>query len=86
MNRLPPPAFEAGHAGGKGASYAHKMPLSPSNALIATLTPEDRTSGWVGRLRVVGGQGAFSLGGEASAEEQLGQAAIAFRVSLRMGM
>lgn len=42
MNRLPPPAFEAGHAGGKSASYAHKMPLSPSNALIAALTPEDR--------------------------------------------
>ncbi|MDQ8754628.1 autotransporter domain-containing protein [Sphingosinicella sp. LHD-64] len=51
-----------------------------------TLVPEDRTDGWVGRLRVVGGEGPFSLGGEASAEEQLGKAAIAFRVSLRVGL
>jgi hypothetical protein len=51
-----------------------------------TLLPEDRTDGWVGRLRVVGGQGGFQLGGEASAEEQLGRAAVAFRVSLRIGM
>lgn len=51
-----------------------------------TLLPEERTDGWVGRLRIVGGQGPFSLGGEASAEEQLGRAAVAFRVSLRMGM
>lgn len=51
-----------------------------------TLLPEDRTDGWIGRLRVVGGQGAFSVGGEASAEEQLGKAAIAFRVSLRVGL
>lgn len=51
-----------------------------------TLVPEDRTDGWVGRLRVVGGQGPFSVGGEASAEEQLGKAAIAFRVSLRLGL
>ncbi len=51
-----------------------------------TLEPEDRTDGWVGRLRVVGGNGSFSVGGEASAEEQLGKAAVAFRVSLRLGM
>lgn len=51
-----------------------------------TLVPEDRTDGWVGRLRVIGGNGTFSVGGEASAEEQLGKAAVAFRVSLRLGL
>ncbi len=51
-----------------------------------TLVPEARTDGWVGRLRVAGGQGGFSVGGEASAEEQLGKTAVAFRVSLRVGL
>ncbi len=51
-----------------------------------TLVPEARTDGWVGRLRLAGGQGAFSVAGEASAEEQLGKAAVAFRVSLRVGL
>jgi uncharacterized protein with beta-barrel porin domain len=51
-----------------------------------TLEPEDRTDGWIGRLRVVGGTGGFQLGGEASAEEQQGHAALAFRVSLNLGL
>ncbi|MBX3560895.1 MAG: autotransporter domain-containing protein [Sphingomonas sp.] len=67
--------------GALGATTAHFDGGDPF-----TLVPEDRTDGWVGRLRLTGGQGPFSLGGEASAEEQLGKAAIAFRVSLRMGL
>jgi len=51
-----------------------------------TLDPEQRTDGWVGRFRVVGGIGDFQLGGEASAEEQQGRAALAFRVSLNLGL
>ncbi|MBB5686594.1 autotransporter outer membrane beta-barrel domain-containing protein [Sphingobium boeckii] len=51
-----------------------------------TLLPEDRTNGWVGKLRVVGGTPGFSLGGEFSAEEQQGRAAVAFRVSLNVGL
>ncbi|SNS72525.1 Uncharacterized conserved protein, contains a C-terminal beta-barrel porin domain [Sphingomonas laterariae] len=50
-----------------------------------TLTPEDRTNGWVGRLRLLGGNSGFTAGGEFSAEEQQGHAAIAFRASLNIG-
>ena len=51
-----------------------------------TLLPEERTDGWVGKLRLVGGTSDFSLGGEFSAEEQQNRAAVAFRVSLHMGL
>lgn len=51
-----------------------------------TLTPEERTDGWVGRIRLVGGSAGFTLGGEASAEEQQGRAAVALRVSLQIGL
>lgn len=67
--------------GSLGATTAHFANGDPF-----TLLPEARTDGWVGRLRLTGGQGGFSLGGEASAEEQFGRAAVAFRVSLRVGM
>lgn len=50
-----------------------------------TLTPEDRTNGWIGRLRLLGGNSGFTAGGEFSAEEQQGRAAIAFRASLNIG-
>ena len=48
-----------------------------------TLDPEARTDGWLGRLRLMGGNEDFSLGAEAGAEEQNGRAAIAFRVGLQ---
>lgn len=51
-----------------------------------TLTSEERESGWLGRLRLVGGNPGFTLGGEASAEEQYGRAALAFRLSLQVGI
>lgn len=51
-----------------------------------TLTPDDRTSGWVGRLRGVAGNSAFQIGGEISAEEQQSHMAWAFRASLRVGL
>lgn len=50
-----------------------------------TLTPESRTNGWVGRLRLLGGNAGFTAGGEFSAEEQQGRASIAFRASLNIG-
>lgn len=46
-----------------------------------TLTPEDRTNGWVGRIRAVGGSGGFKLAGEVSGEQQQGRAALAARIS-----
>ena len=51
-----------------------------------TLLPEDRVDGWLGRLRVSGGNEAFSFGGELSVEEQQDEAAIAVRATLRMGL
>jgi hypothetical protein len=51
-----------------------------------TLTPEDRTSGWVGKLRAVGGNSGFRLGGELNAEQQQGRAALSLRATLQIGL
>lgn len=51
-----------------------------------TLDPEKRTSGWVGKLRAVGGGNGFQIGGEAGAEEQQGRAALSLRASLVVGL
>lgn len=51
-----------------------------------TLTADERTNGWLGRLRVLGGNPGFTLGGEASVEEQQGRAALSFRASLQIGL
>ena len=47
-----------------------------------TLTPEDRTSGWTGAARIVGGGEGFRIGGEVNAEEQRSQVILGARVSL----
>ncbi|KQX26384.1 MULTISPECIES: autotransporter outer membrane beta-barrel domain-containing protein [unclassified Sphingomonas] len=51
-----------------------------------TLDPEKRTSGWVGKLRAVGGGNGFQIGGEAGAEQQQGRAALSLRASLVVGL
>ena len=51
-----------------------------------TLVPDDRTSGWVGRIRGIAGNSAFQVGGELSAEEQQSHVGWAFRASLRVGL
>ena len=61
--------------------------LDPTVARFANgqpfaLAADERTSGWLGRLRVIGGNGNLRVGGEASAEERDGDAAVAFRLSL----
>ena len=48
-----------------------------------TLVPETREDGWLGRLRLLGGNSDFSVGGEFGAEEQQGRAGISFRVGLQ---
>ena len=49
------------------------------------LIPDERSSGWLGRLRLLGGSESFRLGVEAGAEELDGDAALSARVSLRTG-
>lgn len=51
-----------------------------------TLDPEQRTSGWVGTLRAVGGGNGFQIGGQIGAEEQQGRAALSLRASLVVGL
>ncbi|MES3096532.1 autotransporter outer membrane beta-barrel domain-containing protein [Sphingomonas aerolata] len=67
--------------GGLGATTA-----AFAGGTAFTLTPEERTSGWVGKLRAVGGNAAFRFGGEFNAEEQQGRAALSLRASLQIGL
>ena len=51
-----------------------------------TLRAQDRTNGWVGRLRAVGGAGGFRLVGEVSAEEQQGRTALSARAGVSFAL
>ncbi|HEX8388711.1 MAG TPA: autotransporter outer membrane beta-barrel domain-containing protein, partial [Sphingomonas sp.] len=68
-------------SGGLGATTARFADGKPF-----TLTPEERTSGWLARLRGIGGTEYFRLAGELSGEEQQGRAAVAARVTLQIGL
>ena len=48
-----------------------------------TLRAEDRTNGWVARVRATGGNGGFRLIGEFGAEEQQGRAAVSARAGVK---
>jgi uncharacterized protein with beta-barrel porin domain len=50
------------------------------------LTAEERASGYLGRVRVTGGNEDFRIGGEVSAEQQQSRTALAVRASLRIGL
>ena len=56
------------------------------NGTPFTLVPDDRTSGWVGRIRGMAGNSGFQVGGELSAEEQQSHIGWAFRASLKVGL
>ena len=51
-----------------------------------TLTPEDRQSGWVGRLRGIGGNSTFRIAGEVGAEEREHKVGLSARASLVLGL
>jgi uncharacterized protein with beta-barrel porin domain len=51
-----------------------------------TLTPEDRDSGWLAGLRLIGGDRGMSLAGEVDAEDQLGKVGIGGRFSLQLAL
>jgi hypothetical protein len=46
------------------------------------LVAQDRSSGWTGRARLIGGTDTFRVGGEFSAEEQQNHVAIALRATV----
>ena len=49
------------------------------------LVPDERSSGWLGRLRLLGGSESFRLGAEVGAEQRDGDPALSARISLRTG-
>lgn len=51
-----------------------------------TLEPEERQSGWVGRLRGVGGGYSFRIAGEIGAEEREDKVGLTARASLVLGL
>jgi hypothetical protein len=51
-----------------------------------TLEPEDRDSGWVGRLRGIGGGYGFRIAGEVGAEEREEKVGLSARASLVLGL
>jgi hypothetical protein len=51
-----------------------------------TLEPEDRESGWVGRLRGIGGGYGFRIAGEIGAEEREEKVGLSARASLVLGL
>jgi hypothetical protein len=67
----------AGQLGDTRASY--------EGGNVFTLVSDERTDGWVGKVRAIGGSSRFKVGGEVSAEEQQGRTALAARVSLATG-
>ncbi|HEY1125675.1 MAG TPA: autotransporter domain-containing protein [Sphingobium sp.] len=68
----------SGSLGRTVAQYAGGTPF--------TLTPEGRTSGWLGRIRGATGNRDFRIGTEFSAEQQQGKLALALRANLRVGL
>ena len=51
-----------------------------------TLTPEERTDGWRGGIRVSGGGSALTIAGEVNAEQQQGHTAIGGRLGLQLAL
>jgi hypothetical protein len=51
-----------------------------------TLLPDERESGWIGRLRGVAGNSGFQIGGEVGADQFQGNWALSLRASLRIGL
>jgi hypothetical protein len=66
----------SGSVGNTIASFGNGTPF--------TLTPEDRTSGWRGGLRLLGGGSSTSFVAELNAEQQQGDLSIGGRLGLAL--
>ena len=67
----------SGRLGDTVASFKNGNPF--------TLSPEQRTSGWRGAVRVAGGGSGLGFVAEANAEQQQGDMSLGGRVGLTMG-
>jgi hypothetical protein len=56
-----------------------------ANGETFVLTPEERQSGWVGRLRAIGGDVSFRVAGEVGAEEREDKVGLSARATVAMG-
>lgn len=77
--------FEGGRRQIVGGSLG-KTRASFEDGDTFTLTPEDRESGWVGRVRGIGGNSSFRVAGEVGAEEREEKVGLSARVSLVLGL
>lgn len=68
-------------SGSLGATTAHF-----AGGQDFTLIPEKRESGWLGRLRGIGGNSAFSVAGELGGEQREDRVAITARATLKIGL
>jgi hypothetical protein len=68
-------------SGSLGATTAHF-----SGGKDFTLVPEQRESGWLGRIRGIGGNSAFSVAGELGGEQREDRVAVTARASLKIGL
>jgi hypothetical protein len=68
-------------SGALGATSAHF-----AGGTDFVLIPEKRESGWLGRVRGIGGNSAFSVAGELGGEQREGRIAISARASLKIGL
>jgi len=68
----------SGSVGDTVASFGNGTPF--------TLTPEDRTSGWRGGIRAIGGGSTMSFAIEGNAEQQQGRVSIGGRAALRLAL
>ena len=78
---LPGVVVEQILSGSLGQTTAHFAGGQPF-----TLTPEDRTSGWRGGVRVAGGGAGITIAGEVNAEQQQGHASIGGRLGLQLAL
>jgi hypothetical protein len=67
----------SGSVGDTVASFGSGTPF--------TLTAEDRTSGWRGGLRLLGGGSSVSFFAEGNAEQQQGRVSLGGRLGLSLG-
>lgn len=74
--------IEGGRRQVVGGSLGDTTARFASGGDAFTLTPDSRTDGWLGRVRLIGGNPGFTIGGDFGAEEQQGKAAISIRASL----